>query len=78
MHTTYHLNSAQELTTDILEAIKLAYQSKPIVITIEEDQVEMELEDTIEHVLADRMQEDEGTYLTAEESLKKLQKKYGL
>jgi hypothetical protein len=78
MHTTYHLNSAQELTTDILEAIKLAYQSKPIVITIEEDQVEMGLEDTIEHVLADRMQEDEGTYLTAEESLKKLQKKYGL
>jgi hypothetical protein len=78
MHTTYHLNSAQELTTDILEAIKLAYQSKPIVITIEEDQVEMGLEDTIEHVLAERMQEDEGTYLTAEESLKKLQKKYGL
>ena len=78
MHTTYHLDSAQELTTDILEAIKLAYQSKPIVITIEEDQVEMGLEDTIEHVLADRMQEEEGTYLTAEESLKKLQKKYGL
>ena len=78
MHTTYHLNSAQELTTDILEAIKLAYQSKPIVITIEEDQVEMGLEDTIEHVLAERMQEDEGTYLTAEESLKKLKKKYGL
>lgn len=78
MHTTYHLNSAQELTTDILEAIKLAYQSKPIVITIEEDQVEMGLEDTIEHVLAERMQEDEGTYLTAEESLKKLQKRYGL
>ena len=78
MHTTYHLNSAQELTTDILEAIKLAYQSKPIVITIEEDQVEMGLEDTIEHVLAERMQEDEGTYLTAEESLKMLQKKYGL
>lgn len=37
MYTTYHLSSAQELTTDILEAIKTAFKEKPVVITIEED-----------------------------------------
>lgn len=36
MHTTYHLSSAQEINTDILEAIKIAFKTKPITITIEE------------------------------------------
>ena len=38
MYTTYHLNSAQELSTDILEAIKVAFKSKPITIIVEEDE----------------------------------------
>jgi hypothetical protein len=37
MYTTYHLSSAQDVNVDILEAIKLAFKSKPITITIEED-----------------------------------------
>jgi hypothetical protein len=37
MYTTYHLSSAQEVNVDILEAIKVAFKSKPIVITVEED-----------------------------------------
>jgi hypothetical protein len=37
MYTTYHLSSAQDITPDILEAIKIAFKSKPIVITIEEE-----------------------------------------
>nr|WP_315155791.1 hypothetical protein [uncultured Flavobacterium sp.] len=37
MYTTYHLDSAQDFTPDILEAIKIAFKSKPITITIEED-----------------------------------------
>lgn len=37
MYTTYHLSSAQELTTDILEAIKTAFKTKPITITVEEE-----------------------------------------
>lgn len=36
MHTTYHLSSAQEINSDILEAIKIAFKTKPITITIEE------------------------------------------
>jgi hypothetical protein len=37
MYTTYHLSSAQEVNEDILEAIKIAFKSKPITITVEED-----------------------------------------
>ena len=37
MYTTYHLSSAQELTTDIVNAIKTAFKSKPITIQEEMD-----------------------------------------
>ena len=37
MYTTYHFKSATEINTDNLEVIKAAYKSKPIKLTIEED-----------------------------------------
>ncbi|MFI5140398.1 MAG: hypothetical protein ACHQIM_21440 [Sphingobacteriales bacterium] len=37
MYTTFHFSSAQEVTPDILEAIKIAFRSKPITITVEEE-----------------------------------------
>jgi hypothetical protein len=37
MYTTYHLSSAQEITVELLESIKAAFQSKPITITVEEE-----------------------------------------
>jgi hypothetical protein len=37
MYTTYHLASAQDITIDILEAIKANFKSKPITITVEEE-----------------------------------------
>lgn len=36
MTSTYHLSSAQELSNEILEAIKLAFKDKSITITIED------------------------------------------
>jgi len=43
MYTTYHLTSAQELSSDILDAIKAAFKSKPITIIVEEDKEDFEL-----------------------------------
>ena len=37
MYTTYHLASAQDISIDILEAIKANFKSKPITITVEEE-----------------------------------------
>ncbi len=78
MYTTYHLTSAQELSSDILDAIKAAFKSKPITIIVEEDKEDFELTTEMKTVLDERLQEDEKTYLTGENSIKQLNKKYGL
>jgi len=78
MYTTYHLTSAQEVSTDILDAIKAAFKSKPITIIVEEDNSDFELMDEIKAVLDERLKEDEKSYLTSEESINQLNKKYGL
>lgn len=36
MYTTYHLESADEMDSQIIEAIKAIYKTKPITITVEE------------------------------------------
>lgn len=37
METTFHFSSADELTTDFIETLKVAFKKKPISITVEED-----------------------------------------
>lgn len=78
MYTTYYLSSAQDLSTDILDAIKATFKSEPITIIVEEDDSDFELTADGKAVLEERLQEDENTYLTAEESINQLNKKYGL
>ncbi|MBI2257352.1 MAG: hypothetical protein HYU67_00450 [Flavobacteriia bacterium] len=78
MYTTYHLNSAQDINSDILDAIKAAFKSKPITITVEEDHEDFELSTEMKSILDERLQEDEKTYLSAEDSINQLNKKYGL
>jgi len=37
MYTTYHFKSAADINIDIINAIKIAFKEKPIVVTIEEE-----------------------------------------
>lgn len=79
MYTTYHLTSAQELNSDILESIKSAFKSKPITIIVEEDfNDDFELSDQMKAVLDQRLIEDDKDYLSAEQSIQKLSSKYGV
>jgi hypothetical protein len=79
MYTTYHLTSAQDVSTDILDAIKATFKSKPITIIVEEDDNDdFELTADIKAVLDERLQEDEKDYLTGKQSIELLNKKYGL
>ena len=78
MQKTFHLSSAQEVNADILDAIKVAFKSKPITITVEEDENDHEITSDMKKVLDNRLKEDESTYLTAEESIRQLNKRYGL
>jgi hypothetical protein len=78
MFTTYHLSSAQDITTDILDAIKAAYKTKAITIIVEEDDSDFGVTTEMKTVLDGRLNEDESTDLTKEESVRQLKKKYGL
>ena len=78
MYTTYHLSSAQDINADILDAIKAAFKSKPITIIVEEDEDDAELSAEMKAILDERLNEDEKTYISAEESISRLNKKYGI
>lgn len=78
MGTTYHLSSAEELTTDIVDDIKATFKSKPITIIVEEDEDEFDLTDEMKVILDERLLEEKPSFITAGESIQKLEKKYGL
>ena len=78
MYKTYHLNSAQEVSADILESIKATFKSKPITIIVEEDTGNYELTEEMKAVLDQRLEEDEAAYLSSEASISQLNKKYGI
>jgi len=78
MHKTYYLSSAQDVNTDLLDAIKTSFKSKPITIIVAEGDSNAELTNEMKMILDERLKEDEAAYLTIEESVHKLHKKYGL
>lgn len=78
MYTTYHFSSAQELNTEILDAIKATLKSKAITITVEEDEDNFNLSDDLKKILDERVSEDATTYFTAKEAINALNKKYGI
>ncbi len=78
MYATYHITSAQEVNSDILDAIKATFKSKPITIIVGEDEDDLELTADIKTLLDERLQEDEKTYISAQDSMDQLNKRYGL
>ena len=78
MFTTYHLDSAEELSVEIIDSIKASFKSKPITITVEVDQENIELTDEMKKTLDGRLLESEETYLSAKDLLKRLNNKYGV
>ncbi|MFN6090265.1 MAG: hypothetical protein ACK47E_16080 [Cyclobacteriaceae bacterium] len=76
MYTTYHLNSAEEVNSDLLDSIKATFKSRPITIVVEED--DLELTPEIKEILDERLKENEKDYVSSEESIRQLNQKYGL
>ncbi|MFT4094472.1 MAG: hypothetical protein QM640_12610 [Niabella sp.] len=77
MYTTYHLDSAQDITIDIIDSIKAAFQSKPIKIIITEDSLD-DLDENLASILEERLNMADSEYITAEASITALNKKYGI
>lgn len=78
MHTTYYLDSAQDVNTDLLDSIKATFKSKSIVITVEEAYCIDELTDEMKAILDERLQEDESTDMSGDDFLKELKERYGI
>ena len=78
MHTTYHLDSAQEVSTDLLDSIKATFKSKSITITVKETEDFPELTDEMKKILDERLAEDESGDMTAESFFNELKERYGL
>lgn len=76
MHTIYHLESADEINSDLLDSIKAIYKSRPITIIVEEDEDNFEPNDEMKTILDERLEEDEHTYLSGETSIHQLREKY--
>ncbi|MCA4896439.1 MAG: hypothetical protein ING84_15675 [Cytophagales bacterium] len=76
MYTTYHLNSAEEVNSDLLDSIKATFKSRPITIVVEED--DLELTPEMKEILDERLKENEKDYVSSEESIRQLNQKYGL
>ena len=67
-YTTYHLKSADEISRDLLEAIKTLYKSKLITIIVQEDEVNEELSEDVKGLPDQRLGEDQETYISAKSS----------
>ncbi|NLZ94598.1 MAG: hypothetical protein GX921_02085 [Bacteroidales bacterium] len=78
MQTTYHLDSAQDVSTDLLDSIKAAFKSKSITITVRESDCDSELTDEMKAILDERLQEDKSTDMSGEDFLKELKERYGI
>ncbi len=78
MYTTFHFASAEDADNRLLDAIKAAFKSKPITITVQEDTEEIHLTDDMKKTIDERLNEDTATYISGEVSVKSLRDKYGL
>lgn len=76
MYATYHLTSAQEVNTDILDAIKATFKERPITIIVEEDVESFMLSNEEKLILDERLKEDEIEGISGADSIKQLNKKY--
>ncbi|HEX5552472.1 MAG TPA: hypothetical protein VFX43_04420 [Chitinophagaceae bacterium] len=61
-----------------MAAIKATFKSKSITIIVKENGDDDELTNDMKAVLEERLKENEEGYLSAEESINQLNKKYGL
>ena len=60
MHTTYHLTSAQNINTDLWDAIKATVKSKSITIIVEDDEDNIDLTAEFKAISDIRLQEDKA------------------
>lgn len=77
MYTTYHLDSAQEISSEIIDAIKATFKSKAITIIVEDNEDEI-LTKEMKIELDNRLKDNESEFISSEQSISSLKSKYGI
>lgn len=76
MQTSFHFNSAQDITTEMLEKIRSTYKAKPVTIIVEEDNsMFYSLSDEQKNILDNRLNESTADYISSAESIERLKRK---
>lgn len=78
MQLTYQFASADDINSDTIDAIKKVFKSKAITLMVQIAEPDEELSDDLKSVLDNRLEEDVATYLSSEESITLLRKKYAV
>lgn len=73
MQTSFHFNSAQDITTEMLEKIRSTYKAKAVTIIVEEDNsLFYSLSDEQKNILDSRLNESATDYISPSESIQRL------
>lgn len=76
MFTTYHFNSANDITVDIIDSIKASFKSKAITITVEEENKyssgRISLPQYNEELLVSENEFDAGDFISQNEFIKEV------
>jgi hypothetical protein len=78
MQVTYHLSSPEELNQKLIDSIKLAFESNPILITIESEETESELKDEQKQILDERLEEDNSELVDENQFWETYDRKFNL
>jgi hypothetical protein len=73
MQTSFHFDSAQDITTEMLQKIRSTYKSKPVTIIVEEDNSSFySLSEEQKITLDNRLNESTAEYISSSESIERL------
>lgn len=76
MQTSFHFNSAQDITTEMLEKIRSTYKAKAVTIIVEEDNSSFySLSDEQKNILDSRLNESSTDYISPSESIERLKRR---
>ena len=78
MYATYHLSSAEDFNTELLDSIKATFKSKAITIIVEDEEENAELSAEMKAELDNRLNDPITEYITAKDSIDQLNKRYGV
>ncbi len=79
MYTSYRFNSARDINEDLIHSIRAAFQNKPVIVIVEEDNdVPEGMTSDMADQLEKRLQDNAPVFIDEKTSLNLIKDKYGI